>query len=339
MVVRFRRRSSSGGVARWVTYPILMGVGLLMLVLPCVFMSSSAGAASLNLPTVPSLGLLPSTTSVVATPSSGNANTNVSITATVTVAGLPGLLITPNGLVDFTYTNGGTTTNIGEGLIAGCLLKTCTTTVTTPGLPAGTSTITATFAGDLLAHSSTGTTQVSFVSPINYATTSCGMNTDCNGGSTDVTAPTVLAVDATKTAPSSTDNTVKLALVPGGVLNCPGDTDTTSGELAYFGDSAPDAPMVVDYSGNGSVGTQMETNWTTNGYYAGCLASPTEFTGYANGSVGDAPAVNGLYEAQVLACGATSGQAPCLDDLGAQNGHTDTYELKIPAGETYEFIG
>ncbi|HUR51226.1 MAG TPA: Ig-like domain repeat protein, partial [Mycobacteriales bacterium] len=120
-----------------------------------------AGSASLLQAPPASAGILPSTTTVSASPTTSYINTPVTVTATVSLLGLPGLLVTPTGTVSFAFDRGTTHVNIGSATIAGCLLTTCTVSRTTSSLPGGgAGTITASYSGDTFLAPSSATTPV-----------------------------------------------------------------------------------------------------------------------------------------------------------------------------------
>lgn len=104
-----------------------------------------------------SAGLLPTTTTVVASPASSSLGQAVTLTATVKVLDLNGLLVTPSGTVSFT--NG--TQALGAAPLPDCSpAAPCSTSLTTTSLPVGSDTVTATYSGDALTSSSSGTTTV-----------------------------------------------------------------------------------------------------------------------------------------------------------------------------------
>ena len=107
-------------------------------------------------------GILPTTTKVQASASPVLVGTPVTLTASVSVLGLGGLLVTPTGRVTFTAANGGPPVTLGSAALSPCLVlfAPCTATLTTSALTVGTNTITASYAGDLLAAASSRTTTV-----------------------------------------------------------------------------------------------------------------------------------------------------------------------------------
>ncbi len=107
-------------------------------------------------------GILPTSTTVQASASPVLVGTPVTLTAKVSVLGLGGLLVTPTGSVTFSATNGGPPVTLGSAGLSPCLvlLAPCTATLTTSALAVGPNTITASYAGDLLAAGSSRTTTV-----------------------------------------------------------------------------------------------------------------------------------------------------------------------------------
>ena len=111
----------------------------------------------------PASAILPTTTTVTATPASAVKDSPVTLTATVGLSGIGGLLIAPTGQVNFSATVGGATVQLGSAqLPGGCLftIVVCSATLTTTALPVGNVTVTASYVGDSLADPSQGTTQV-----------------------------------------------------------------------------------------------------------------------------------------------------------------------------------
>jgi hypothetical protein len=113
-----------------------------------VLAAGAAGASS----------LLPSSTSVSASPSGAQLGQSVTLKASVSVAGLGGLYVTPTGTI--TFTTGSIT--LGSGALSPCLftLDQCTVSISTSALPLGDDTVTASFSGDSLAGPSSGQTAV-----------------------------------------------------------------------------------------------------------------------------------------------------------------------------------
>jgi uncharacterized membrane protein YgcG len=108
-----------------------------------------------------SAGILPTTTTVTATPSTLVEGAPLTLIATV---GPLDLAVTPTGTVTFTAADGGTSVLLGISPTSTCviLLSTCTATLNTTiaDVPNGTYVITATYSGDTLSDGSVGTTTI-----------------------------------------------------------------------------------------------------------------------------------------------------------------------------------
>jgi large repetitive protein len=123
---------------------------------------ASLPVVAVGLVPAPASAILPTSTTVSASPASSVVGTPVTLTATVTLQGLGGALVTPSRDVRFTATAGGPTVQLGTAqLPAGCLLtiRVCDASLTTSALPVGSVTVTATYVGDSIAATSSGTTQ------------------------------------------------------------------------------------------------------------------------------------------------------------------------------------
>lgn len=102
-------------------------------------------------------GPLPTSTTVSASPGSVVVGQQVTLTATVRVLDLNGLLVTPTGSV--TFRTG--TQVLGSASLPTCeLTAPCTAALSTRALPVGSDVVTATYGGDALGSASTGTTTV-----------------------------------------------------------------------------------------------------------------------------------------------------------------------------------
>lgn len=111
----------------------------------------------------PARAVVPTTTRLSASPTSSVLGSPVTLTATVSLSGVGGVLVAPTRRVDFTATAGGPAVALGSAeLPSGCLftIRVCDATLTTTALPVGDVTVTATYVGDSIASSSSGTTQV-----------------------------------------------------------------------------------------------------------------------------------------------------------------------------------
>lgn len=290
--------------------------------------STSAGAA----------GLLPSTTSVTATPASSNVGDSVTLKATVTVLNLPGLGLTPSGTVTFTDSDGITTTTVGTGTIKGCLLVTCTTSITTSSLPAGVTTVSASFPGDLLAAASSGSATVTVVGDSGQsALTNCTNTTTCDSGT--VTSPDGSdTLDVVANSDTDENDQVSASLSTKISLHCPGETDAAPIAVATFSSASPDAVKTITYTGTGAGGAAMYSTYFNHSSYVGCYASSTPFNGYTNGVYGPAQQVvesfGTFYEAQLSNCANNSGATPCFTNIGSPGG-PDTWKITTPPGDPH----
>jgi hypothetical protein len=295
------------------------------------------------LATVPAnaAGLLPTTTTVSASPSSATVGTPVTLTATVSVLGLPGLAVLPTGSVTFTSSNGTTTSPVGTAPLGSCLLTSCTATLTTSSLPAGTTSVTGAYSGDGVSGPSSGSTPVTITSPTTTggsSTVTCAPGALCDTG-TVVSGDGKTTLDVVS-SPSTGSQTVSAKLEGGKTLRCPSDTDNQVGALATFDSTASDSGKTVTYTGKTSTGQAMKNNYLAHPTYVGCFGSPTPFMGYINGVYTNAQPVpepfGTLYEAQLSSCANNGGQRPCFTNI--QGGNYDTYQVQAPAGDP-RFIG
>ncbi len=119
---------------------------------------------AVGLVTSPASAAVPTTTTLSATPTASLVGAPVTLTATVSLSGVGGVLIAPTRTVSFSATNGGPTVQLGTAqLPSGCLftIRVCSVSLTTTALPIGNVTATATYVGDSIANASSGSTQVS----------------------------------------------------------------------------------------------------------------------------------------------------------------------------------
>jgi hypothetical protein len=293
--------------------------------------------------------VLPSSTTVSASPSSSYAGTPVTLTATVGVLGQNGLGITPTGSVKFTSTNGSATVTLGSASLGSCLLTQCTATLTTSSIPVGTVSVTASYPGDSLVGPSSGSTPVTVApnpSPGSSSTVVCYAGQPCDTGpvstgqktSADVSAP---PSSSTQTL-SATTTTQQLHCAPAGKPDGDGDDDDSTpfpGDLVTFSDTATDVGKTLKYTGTGSTGSLMLHQYQEHTAFVGCYGSTSDFYGYTGGKYGLAPfnAQDGLFEAQLSNCALHSGQKPCFTNTQG-SGTTDTYNVFTPAGDP-KYIG
>jgi len=107
--------------------------------------------------------LLPTTTTLSVSNAQITEGDPVTLTATVQISGVGGLLVTPSGTVAYTAsTPGGPVVQLGTAPLASCVLtlSQCRSTLTTAQLPVGAVTVTAHYSGDQVTQPSTGSAQV-----------------------------------------------------------------------------------------------------------------------------------------------------------------------------------
>ena len=280
--------------------------------------ASTLGLAAAVLPTAASAGVLPTTTTVTVSPVASVTGQQVRLTATVSILGLPGLGVTPTGPVSFSATDGSANTSLGSSVLGFCLLTACTATLNSTSLPVGTTLITASYAGDLLAGPSSGSAPTSVTlnpNPGSSSTVNCFAGNPCDSGTVSMDASTTLDVVASS---SANNQTVTASITPGTLTHCTEFEGTTNGELANFSSTATDATKTVTYTVFGAASTDLNNAYFDSGtLYLGCYASTSPFNGYTNGVYGPAPQVNepglGLvFEANLSSCANNSGQKPCF---------------------------
>jgi hypothetical protein len=113
------------------------------------------------------LSILPTTTTLTASQTGSEVSPipfgqPVTLTATVGINVLGGLLLTPSGTIDFTFLdNLGVTQQLGEAPLSSCLLivDQCTASLTTKVAP-GTNPVTASYSGDFLTTASSATLEM-----------------------------------------------------------------------------------------------------------------------------------------------------------------------------------
>jgi len=244
----------------------------------------------------------------------------VVLTASVKVLGLPGLGITPTGLVSFSATNGSSTTALGSKALGSCFLKTCTASITTTAIPVGSTSVKATYAGDLLAAASSGSAAVS-VAPLPDPDPEPDAEDEvtCGSATTTCTTDTVVSPDgSTELTVSSTGGgaqTVSASLTEGVALECPGQDDIdTGGALATFNNTSGSAGKTIVYRLYGAAAVAMNENYSNHTTFLGCYASPDPFFGYTSGAFGPAQfdSEAGQYRAQLNSCANNGGSKPCF---------------------------
>lgn len=327
------------------------GLGLRRRVAVGAVAAAALAATALALaPGAVAAGLLPTSTTVVATPSSSTEGTAVTVKATVKVLGLGGLGITPKGSVAFTATNGVATASLGSATLSPCLLSSCTAVVVTSSIPVGTTSVTAAYHGDALSKPSSGTVAVLVManaSPGSSATVLCYAGQPCDTGTiTSTNGDQTLDVST----PASANNQAVSGSLSAGQLHCQiplqpdNDTDEDDGvafpgDLATFSSTATDVGKTIRYGGTGTLGTLMQHEYSEHTSFVGCFGASHPFNGYSNGVYGAAPfvAADGLYEAQLSNCANNSGAMPCFTNV-AGTGSSDTYVIQAAAGDP-KFIG
>ncbi|KAA1418710.1 hypothetical protein F0U44_09445 [Nocardioides humilatus] len=128
-----------------------------------IALTAALPVAAVGFVPAPASAIIPTTTTLAASPTSTVKDAPVTLTATVSISGLGGILIAPSRQVTFTATAGGPPVQLGSAnLPSGCLftITICTASLTTTALPVGNVTVTATYAGDSIASASSGTKQV-----------------------------------------------------------------------------------------------------------------------------------------------------------------------------------
>jgi hypothetical protein len=273
-----------------------------------------AGASSTLAPSASAAGILPTTTTVAAAPAASTEGDSVTLTATVKLLGiLPGLGVTPTGPVAFTASDGSSTTALGTSPVGSCLLTTCTATLSTDDIPAGSTTVTATYAGDTLSAASSGSAAVTVARRFDVQTPRvCGSNV-----STCTTETIVAPNGRTRLQVSSNggNQSVFAGLIQDGELHCAGRTANPPGALAEFDNTSATARKTVTYKVLDEAAYFLKSEWfASDGQYVGCYGSPNPFNGFTNGSFGPAPfsAQDGMYVAQLPSCNVTDGIRPCF---------------------------
>lgn len=119
---------------------------------------------TMTAPPTHAAGLLPTTTTLSASPTTTTSGSPVTLTATIKVISLDGLA---SGTVAFKVTNGGPSVTVGSAAVGSCtpLLMQCKATLTTSALPVGTDVVTGTYSGDSVSAGSSGSTTVVVAAP------------------------------------------------------------------------------------------------------------------------------------------------------------------------------
>lgn len=259
--------------------------------------------------------VLPTTTTLTASAPNSVVGDSVTLTAAVYLKPLGGLVVTPSGYVYFSASNGAVTTALGRAKLGSCFRTSCIARLTTTALPAGSTSARASYAGDLVAGASAGSTPIN-VTPVDDSTAvTCGPAQPCSTPTiTSSDGQTQLSIDS---PPSAGGQTVTASLDSNARLHCPGDVDPEVGPLATFNTTSPTGEKVVHYVGYGSHADQMDYNYGAHTTYVGCFGAPHPFNGYTNGVYGPAQFVSadGLYEAQLSSCANNSNPRPCFTNI------------------------
>jgi hypothetical protein len=302
-----------------------------------------AAGASFVAPAASAEGLLPTTTTVAASPATSTAGDPVTLAATVTTLGLPGLGVTPTGSVAFTASDGSSTTSLGAATLGSCLLTACTASITTSAIPAGSTSVTASYAGDALSAASSGSASITVAEPEPEPEPDVETTMVCGSDVQTCTTDVIVSPDGTTTLTVSAEGgnqTVYAALFGDGELTCPGRDDTPPGAEAEFTNSSETSPKTVTYRLTpGPAAQAMKIAYHAHPDYLGCYGAPTPFNGFTNGEFGPATfdPEQGLYVAQIASCSFTDGQRPCFALQNNGNFNSNSGDMKIlihtPAGD------
>ncbi len=109
---------------------------------------------------------LPTTTTLAVSSTNVTQGDSVTLTASVSVSGVGGLVVTPSGSVTYSAVSSAGSVQLGSSPVAtGCTLSPCTSTLTTTDLPVGDVVVTARYDGDAHTQPSSGTANV-HVAPV-----------------------------------------------------------------------------------------------------------------------------------------------------------------------------
>jgi hypothetical protein len=292
-------------------------------------------------------GLLPTTTTVTATPSTAGERRNVHLVATVKVLGLPGLGVLPTGTV--TFTSDDANTNIvgllGTAKLGFCLLTACTATFDTTDFVQGADTYTATYSGDTVSKASAATGSVTITRNVgdysNNSSVSClkGSRT-CDAGLITDGGGTWLDTFTDDNVGATANHTVA-EQVGAGTLGCASAASGGAGALATF----TDTPAVSSYKHavytvtDSLAASNLAAAFTAHPSYIGCYASDTPFlNGQTNAPATQNPADGNLYEGPLPSCGYVSfGTAVCFDAFPDTNPYGETAPGDFQVSITWGF--
>jgi hypothetical protein len=248
---------------RWRRYAVEVALIALISASPVALSTGNAGAAILT------------TTTTLAAPAWAPSGGSVTLTATVSVENLGGLVVTPSGTVTFTFDGSA----LGHQSVASpCVLTviTCTASLTTSSLLVGVDKATATYGGDTLSGGSSASAKITDgvpTAPLNLtASTSDGSVELLNGVDLAWTAPTF-------GAPTSYDLYRRTASTPFAEV-----ASTTSTSYQDLTPSVTDGTAYTyEVEGVNAAGTSAPSNEadaTPNGMQStNCAASGTCSTG------------------------------------------------------------
>lgn len=294
-------------------------------------LAAVASVAALVAPSASAEGPIPTGTTVTAAPASSTEGDPVTLTATVSLLDvLPGLGVVPTGAVAFSAGS----TPLGTADLGSCLLTDCTATITTTAIPAGSTSVTAAYAGDTLAAASSGSTPVTVASipdpepePDVETTKVCTTGNTCS--TQTITSPDGLT--SLQVTAEGGNQTVYAALYQNEQLHCPGRDEPQPGALAEFENSSPTGSKTITYRLEKTAARDMKIEWNMHPDYLGCYGSPEQFNGFTNGVYGPATfsAEDGMFVAQLASCAFTDGQRPCFTWQSNYNFNSNTGNSKL----------
>ena len=165
------------------------------------------------------------------------------------------------------------------------------------------------------------------------AQSASSISVQCNAGAVCATSAVTQGETSLTVAsdPSRSNQTLSAQLVPDQQLHCPSFM-SSGGALAIFSSTATDAAKIVTYVVTGTAGQAVAAAHLEHPGYLGCFGSPQPFNGYVSARHARAVFVqaDGLYEAQLLACGRTDAK-PCFNY--SASGGSVTLTVQAPAGD------
>ena len=204
--------------------------------------------------TAAAAGSTPTTTTIATTSNHLTLGQSDTLTATVSIALVGGIIVTPSGPVDFIAANSSGSTDLGSANLSSCVLtsltmKSCTASVTTTAIPRGVDTVTAMYGGDSIAVGSSASTTITVIEIGTVAdpvVTSCVNGSPCDTG-------VVYADDGSSTidvatTASNANNTITSSL-GGALLPC---STASTGEIGNYVVSDNKVTQTITYSMLGS---------------------------------------------------------------------------------------